>query len=186
MKKYASFISLFILPFFLLMGCNMGPSKKQVRQAMEATIRSFVSSLDEHQDIVVNEMYANAADFVLRNKEESVVTAMSVIMSEDGVQVYGNSTITDYEDAKSEYIINGELTYNLWYPSNLNTNEAYGEVSFSAMLGGGKIESLEFSVSGDGSGEEDYIITANNQSIDLKHYDSFFEIFEEITGKVSG
>jgi hypothetical protein len=186
MKKYASIISLFIFPFFLLMSCNLGPTKKQVRQAMEATLRSFESSIDEHDDIEVKDMYANAADFVFRNKDGSVVTAMSIIMSEDGVQVYGSSTIADYEDVKSDYIVNGELTYNLWAPLNLNANEAYGEVGGSMMLDGGKIESLEFSVSGDFNGDEDYFITANDQSIDLKNNESLFKMIEEITGKVRG
>ncbi len=186
MKKYASIISLFILFFFLLMSCNMGPTKRQVHRAMEATLRSLESSLNEHDDIEVNDMYANAADFVFKNGDGSVVTAMSIIMSEDGVQVYGSSTVADYEDVKSDYIINGELTYNLWAPLNFNANEAYGEVSGSMMLRGGKIESLEFSVSGDFNGDEDYFITANDQSIDLKNYDSFFKMIEDITGKVRG
>jgi hypothetical protein len=184
MKKYASIISLFILPFFLLMGCNLGPTKRQVREAMEATLRSLDSSLDEHDDVEVNEMYANAADFVFRNNDGSVVTTMSILMREDGLQVYGNSTLVDYKDAKSDYIINGELTYNLWAPPNFNPHEGYGEVSCSVMLSGGKIESLEFSVNGDFTGDEDYIITANDQTINLKNYDSFFEMFEEITGKL--
>ena len=186
MKTYASLISLFILPFLLLIGCNLGPSKKQVYQAMEATLRSIESSFEESDDIEVNNIYANAADFVFKNKDGSVTTAMSILMREDGVQVYGSSTIADYEDLQSNYIINGELSYNLWAPPNFNANEAYGEMSGTMMLSGGKIESLAFSVSGDFNGDEDYIVTANDQSIDLNDYDSFFKMIEEITGKVRG
>ena len=186
MKTYASIISLSILPFFLLMSCNLGPTKKQVHQAMEATFRSLESSLDEHEDIEVGDMYVNAADFVFKNRDGSVVTAMSIIMSDDGVQVYGSSAISDYADVKSDYIINGELTYNLWAPLNLNADEAYGEVSGSMQLSGGKIESLEFSVNGDFNGDEDYIITANDQLIDLNNYNNFFKMMEDLTGKVRG
>jgi predicted small secreted protein len=186
MKKYASIISLLILSFFLLMSCNMGPTKKQVGQAMEAALRSLESSFGDHDDIEVNNIYANAADFVFRNEDGSVITSMNILMREDGVQVYGTSTIAGYADVKSNYIMNGELTYNLWAPPNFNANEAYGEVSGSMMLSGGKIESLAFSVSGDFNGDEDYIVTANDQSIDLNNYDSFFKMIEEITGKVRG
>ena len=186
MKKFVSAISLFILPFFLLTGCNLGPSNKQVRKAMEATVRSFASSLDDPQDLEVSEQYANAAKAVFRNKDGSVVTSMGVFMREDGLQVYGTSTFTDYEDAKSDYTVNGELTYNIMYPLNLNPREAYGEMSCSAMLSGGKIESLEFSVNGDGSGAEEYMVTANDHFIDFKDTRSIFEIFEEISRKMPG
>ena len=188
MKKYASIISLLILPAIFLVGCNfMGPSKRQVRKALWATIRSFTSSLDEHQDIKVKNVYANAADAVFRNPEDSVVTTMSIIMKEDGFHVFGTSTIADYEDAKSDYTINGELTYNLWYPSNLNPHEAFGEISCSVVLSGGIIKSMEFTVSGDNSEEmENYIITANNESFEFNNYASFFELFDDITSKMSG
>ena len=168
MKKYASIISLLILSFFLLMSCNMGPTKKQVGQAMEAALRSLESSFGDHDDIEVNNIYANAADFVFRNEDGSVITSMNILMREDGVQVYGRA-------------VNGMTSFH-----SFNANEAYGEVSGSMMLSGGKIESLAFSVSGDFNGDEDYIVTANDQSIDLNNYDSFFKMIEEITGKVRG
>ena len=66
MKTYVSLISLFILSFFLLMSCNLGPTKKQVYQAMEAALRSLESSFEEHDDIEVNNIFANAADFVFK------------------------------------------------------------------------------------------------------------------------
>ena len=186
MKKFVTAISLIILPFFLLTGCNLGPSNKQVRKAMEATIRSFGSSFDDHQNIEVNEVYANAADAVFRNKDGSVVTSMGVFMREDGLQVYGTSTFTDYEDVKSDYTVNGELTYNIMFPPNLNPNEAYGEFSCSATLSGGKIESLEFSASRDDSGADENVVTANDHFIDFKDTRSIFEIFEEISRKMPG
>ena len=188
MRKFVLVISLFILPFVFLAGCRMGPTQGQTRQALDATIRSFFSSLedlDELENVQVNAMYANAADFAFENKEGSVVTAMSLIMRDGGLQIYGNSTIADYRDAESSYIINGELTYNFWYP-NLSLDGAYGEMSCSVALSGGKIETLEFSASGDVRGDDECDITANNYSIDLNQYDSFFEMFEDVAGKVRG
>jgi hypothetical protein len=186
MKKAVLIISLSIMPFVILAGCKMGPTKGQTRQALEAIIRSFHSSIAGLEDVEVNGTYANAADFSLQNEEGSVVTTMSIIMREDGFQIYGTSTIADYEDTKSNYIINGELTYNMWAPPNWNPHEAYGDVSCSVALSGGKIETLEFSVSGDLDGDEECDITANNYAVDLNHYESFFELFEDVAGKVRG
>ena len=188
MRKYVSIISLFILPFVLLAGCKMGPTTGQTGQALEATFRSFLSSIDyleEQVNVQVNGFYANGGDFVFENKEGSVVTSMSLFIRENEVQLYGNSTIANYEDPKSDYIINGELTYSFWYP-NRSLDGAYGEVSGSVDLSGGKIESLEFSASGEVNGDEVYETTANNHPVVLKHYDSFFEMLKDVGGKVSG
>jgi len=188
MRNHVSIISLFILPFVLLAGCNMGPTKRQTRQALEATCRSFISSiedLDGLDDVQVKGIYANAVDFVFENKDGSVVTTMSLFMRENELQIYGNSTIANYEDPKSDYIINGEFSFSVWYPDN-RPDDAYGEISGSVDLSGGKIESLEFSAIGGSNGDEVYDTTANNYPVDLKRhdYDSFFKMFKDATGKV--
>jgi hypothetical protein len=188
MKNYVSIISLFILPFVLLAGCNTGPTTGQTRQALEATFRSLASSLedlDELGNIQVNGIYANAADFAVENKEGSVVTAVSIFIRENELQIYGNSTIANYKDTESDYIINGELTYSFWYP-NGSIDGAYGEASGSVNLSGGKIENLEFSASAIVNGDEEYDTTANNYPVHFTHEGSFFEILEAIGGKVSG
>ena len=186
MRKYVSIISLFILPFVLLAGCEMGPTKKQTRQALEATFRSFISSveyLEQEVNVRVQGFYANGGDFVFENEEGSVVTALSLFIREDEVQIYGSSTIENYEDPKSDYIINGELTYSFWYP-NHSLDNAYGEISGSVDLSGGKIESLEFSVSTDLNGNGEYEITANNYPVDVHNSDSFSKMLEDVGGKV--
>jgi hypothetical protein len=188
MKTHISIISLFILPFVLFSGCKMGPTKGQTRQALEATFRSFISSIDyleQQVNVQVNGFYSNAAEFVLENKEGSVVTAVSLFERENELQIWGSSTITNYEDLNSDYIINGELTYSFWYP-NHRLDDAYGEVSGSVDLSGGKIESLEFSASGEVNGDEVYETTANNYPVVIKHYDSFFKMLEDVGGKVNG
>jgi hypothetical protein len=187
MRNYVSIISLFILPFVLLAGCNMGPTKGETEQVFEATLTSFKSSIDylhEQVNIQVNGFYANGADFVLENKEGSVVTAVILFERENEVQIYGNSTIANYEDPESDYIINGELTYSFWYP-NHSLDNAYGEISGSVDLSGGKIESLEFSVSTDLNGNGEYEITANNYPVDVHNSDSFSKMLEDVGGKVS-
>ena len=188
MKNHISIISLFILPFVLLAGCNMGPTKGQTHQALEATIRSVGSSfedLDDQDNVQVNGIYANGADLVFENKEGSVVTAASVFRRGNEVQIYGNSTIANYEDAETDYIINGELSFNFSYP-NHRLDDFYGEMSGSLDLSGGKIESLEFSASVDLDGNEVFDTTANNYPVYLKLYDSFFEMVKDVGGKVNG
>ena len=188
MKNHVSIISLFIFPFVLLAGCNMGPTKGQTYQALEATFRSFISSIDyleQQVNVQVNGFYSNAAVFVLENKEGSVVTAMSLFERENELQIWGSSTITNYEDPNSDYIINGELTYSFWYP-NHRLDNAYGEVNGSLDLSGGKIESLEFSASVDLDGNEVFDTIANNYPVYLKLYDSFFEMVKDVGGKVNG
>jgi hypothetical protein len=188
MRNYVSIISLLIFPFVLLAGCNMGPTKGQTEQVLEATLTSFLGSIDflhEQVNIQVNGFYANGAEFVLENKEGSVVTAMTLFERENEVQIYGNSTIANYEDPKSDYIINGELTYSFWYP-NHSLDDAYGEISGSVDLSGGKIESLEFSANADLNGDGEYEITANNYPVDLKKSDSFIKMLEDVGEKVNG
>ena len=188
MRNYVSIISLFILPFVLLAGCNMGPTKRQTRQALGATFRSFISSiedLDGLDDVQVNGIYANGADFVFENKEGSVVTAMSLFMRENELQIYAKGTVANYEDPKSDYIINGEFSFSAWYPNN-SLGDAYGEISGSVDLSGGKIERLEFLISGDDNGSLEYDTTANNYPVDLKRYDydSFLKMLKDAFGKV--
>jgi len=188
MRNYVSIISLFIILFVLLAGCDMGPTIGQTRQAVEATFRSLASSfedIEELHNIQVNGIYANAADFAVENKEGSVVTTMSIFMRENELQIYGNSTIVNYKDTESDYIINGELTYSCWYP-NGRIDNAYGEVSGSVDLSGGKIEKLEFSASGSVNGDEEYDTTANYYPVHFTDEGSFFEILEAVDGKVSG
>jgi hypothetical protein len=188
MKNYVSIISLFILLFVPLAGCNTGPTTGQTRQALEATFRSLASSfedLDELDNVQVNGIYANGADFAVENKEGSVVTTVSLFMRENELQIYGNSTIANYKDTESDYIINGELTYSCWYP-NGRIDGAYGEVSGSVDLSGGKIENLEFSASGSVNGDEEYDTTANYYPVHFTDEGSFFEILEAVGEKVSG
>jgi hypothetical protein len=188
MRNYVSIISLFILPFVLLAGCKMGPTKGQTRQALKAIIKSMESSfedVDGLDDVQVNAIYANGADIVFENKEGSVITAASVFRLENEDQVHGNSTIANYEDPESGYIINGELTYSFWFP-NHSRDVFYGEVSGSMDLSGGKIESLEFSASVDLNGNEVFDTTANNYPVYLKYYDNFFEMLKDMGWKVRG
>ena len=188
MRNHVSIISLFILLFVPLAGCNMGPTTGQTRQAVEATFRSLASSfedLEELENIRVNGIYANAADLVVENQEGSVVTTMSLFMRENELQIYGSSTIANYKDAGSDYIVNGELTYSFWYP-NGRIDSAYGEVSGSVNLSGGKIKNLEFSASGHVDGDEEYDTTADYYPVHFTHEGSFFEILEAVGGKVSG
>ena len=188
MRNCVSIISLLILPFVLLAGCKMGPTKGQTAQALEATLEALLSSSDflhEQVNVQVNGFYANGAELVLENKEGSVVTTMIFFERENEVQIYGKSTIADYEDPKSDYIINGELTYSFWYP-NFSADDAYGEISGSVDLSGGKIESLEFSASADLSGDGEYEITANNYSVVLKNSDIFPKMLKDVGGKVRG
>lgn len=172
---------------FALIGCTyLGPTDGQVRKAIEVTIRGFVESLDQ-EDIEINNSYANAADFVVRNEDDSLVNQVSIILDENEYHVFGSCTFSDYQDPESEYLLNGEMTFNLWYTPKINANAGYGEMSSSISLTGGIIESLEYSFTIDETGDvEQYLITANGKTIVFTEQDNFFEFLEVLRDRMPG
>ena len=179
MKKILFYFALIVLVVFAVGGCRLtGPSDRDVFEAMKVVMSGFEASMDQ-DTLEINDTYANAAEGVFRNEDDSVVTKVSFIMSEDSVQVYGNSIFSEYRDDSSDYLLSGEFTYNLKTIKAYRGNNWYGDMGCTAELSGGKIETLEFSFSVDEEGMfEEYFITANDVEIDLTQEDDLLNILE--------
>lgn len=179
MKKYLFFFALIVLVVIAVGGCRLtGPSDQEVFEAMQAVMRGFQASMDQ-DTLEINDTYANAADGVFRNDDESVITNIAFIMNEDSLQVYGNSTFSEYEDDYSDYFFSGEFSYNMKAIRARRGSSWYGDMDCNVELSGGKIETLEFTFSVDEDGViGEYLITANEVEIDLTKEDNLLDILD--------
>ena len=168
-----------MLIIFAVCGCRLtGPSDREIMEAMEAVMRGFETSMNE-DTLEINNAYANAADAVFRNEDHSAVTKMTALMNENQLHVYGNCLFSEYQDASSDYLLSGELTYNLKSIGSSNSNAWYGDMGCTVELSGGNIQTLEFSFSLDEDGNFiEYMITANDIDIDMNTGDSLMEILQ--------
>jgi len=179
MKKNLFYFALIVLVVFAVGGCRLtGPSERDVFEAMQAVMSGFEASMDQ-DTLEINDTYANAAEGVFRNEDDSVVTNVAFIVNEGNFQVYGNSIFSEYRDDSSDYHLSGEFTYNLKTIKANRGNNWYGDMGCSVELSGGKIETLEFSFSVDEDGMfDEYFITANDVEIDLTQEDGLLDILE--------
>lgn len=179
MKKYLFFFALIVWVVTAVGGCRLtGPTDTEVFEAMQAVMRGFQASMDQEK-LEINDTYANAADGVFRNDDESVVTNIAFITNEDSVQVYGNSIFSEYEDNASDYFFSGEFSYNMKAIRAYRRSTWYGDMDCNVELTGGKIKTLEFTFSvGEDGVIEEYLITANDVEIDLTKEDSILDILE--------
>ena len=89
MKKYLFFFALIVLVVIAVGGCRLtGPTDKEVFEAMQAVMRGFQASMDQ-ETLEINDTYANAADGVFRNDDESVVTNIAFIMMRTACKYMG-------------------------------------------------------------------------------------------------
>ena len=103
MKKTGIKLLAAVLFLSFLSGCNLfGPSKEDVKQALEAAFRAFEFSTTQNEPEYQN-MYTNAADVVFKNDDESLIHELSLLIDEGKVSVTGNCVITDYIDSISQY-----------------------------------------------------------------------------------
>ena len=187
MKKYLIYFTVISLLAFSFFGCRFyGPSDKEVFKAMEAVMRGFESSMNQ-ETLEIDNAYANAVDAVFRNEDDSVVTNMTVFMNEGVFHVYGNCIFSDYQDASSDYLMNGELVYNIKYRGKFNAEAGFGEMSCAAELSGGKIETLEFSFTIDERGRmEEFLVSANDTDIEIKKEKNLYDLFKQWSQTVPG
>ena len=179
MKKFMFHFAVMCLIVFTFCGCRLyGPSDKEVFEAMEAVMRGFQSSMDQ-QSLEIDSAYVNAADAVFRNEDDSVVTKMTVLMNEGVFHIYGRCIFSDYQDESSDYLMNGELIYNVKFQGGFHANEGFGEMGCVVELSGGKIETLEFSFFINEDGEmEEFLVTANEMDIELQKEDNLYDLFK--------
>ena len=113
MRKYLSFFAAAMAIILTVCGCPLNqPSDREVMEAMEAVMRGFETSMNQ-DSLEITDTYSNAADAVFRNEDHSVVTNMTALFNENQLHVYGNCLFSDYQDASSDYLLSGELTYNI-------------------------------------------------------------------------
>jgi len=169
-----------------LAGCNFGgPSEDEVAQALDAAMRAFADSVEEKTP-EVEESYSNAVDLVFRNDDESLVHQMNVLVNDADVTVYGDCAISEYEDYDSAYLISGKLVYELLFPRG-RTDAGFGIMEGEFTLIGGKVETIEFSLSVDEDGElEEFLISANGKEMDLSRQESLYNLFRQISGALPG
>ena len=169
-----------------LAGCNFGgPSEKEVVQALDAAMRAFADSVDENAP-EVEESYSNAIDLVFRNDDESLVHQMNVLLNDEDVTVYGDCELSEYEDYDSAYLISGKLVYELLFPRG-RTDAGFGIMEGELTLIGGKVKTIEFSISTDEDGElEKFQISANGKDIDLSQQESMYNLFRQISNHLPG
>jgi hypothetical protein len=175
-----------VVSIFCLAGCNLGgPSEKEVVQALDAAMRAFADSVEEKTP-EVEESYSNAVDLVFRNDDESLIHQMNVLLNDEDVTVYGDCKISEYEDYDTEYLISGKLVYELLFPRG-RSDAGFGIMEGELTLIGGKVETIEFSLSTDEDGDlEEFQISANGKEIDLTQEESMYNLFRQISSRLPG
>lgn len=187
MIKYGVKMLAVVLIFSFLSGCDLfGPSEKDVKHALEAIFRAFEDSTQQDQPEVRN-VYSNAADFIFRNEEESLIHEMSVLIDEGKIMVTGNCVITDHEDPVSKYNISGQLDYHVTFRQGNSQEVGSGTMNGELTLAGGKVQTLEFSFNLGNRGEmEDFLVTANGKNIDFAREEKAFNFLRELGSRLPG
>jgi hypothetical protein len=170
-----------------LTGCNLlGPSKKDVQQALEAAFRAFEVSTTQNEPEYKN-MYTNAADAVFRNDDESLVHELSLLIDEGKISVTGNCVMTDYEDAISPYILSGELAYEVTYNQKNARRGGAGSMTGELTMSGGKIQFIDFSfVMAENGQLEEFEIYADGKNIDFADDQNPYSLFKALSGRLPG
>jgi hypothetical protein len=176
-----------VLIISLLTGCNIfGPSEKEVKKALEAVFRAFEESTQQNEPEVHN-VYSNAADFIFKNDEESLIHEMSVVFDEGKLSVTGNCVLTDHEDSVSQYFISGELAYEVAFRNANSRDVDAGTMSGEITFSGGKVHTIEFSFDFGNRGElADFLVTANGKNVDFAREDKAFNLFRELSSRLPG
>lgn len=187
MIKYGIKVLAAILACAFLSGCNLfGPSEKEVKQAMEAVFRAFEESTRQDNPEVRN-AYSNAADLIFENEQASLLHEMSVLVDEGELSVTGNCAISDHEDPFSNYLISGELSYEMTFRKDRSRDIGSGTMSGELTLAGGEIQSLEFSFDlGDGGELENFLVIANGKNIDFAREEKAFNFLRGLGSRLPG
>ena len=176
-----------VLFLYFLTGCNLfGPSKKDVKQALEAVFRAFEISTTQNEPEYQN-MYSNAADAIFKNDDESLIHELSLLIDEGKVSVSGNCVISDYEDTISQYILSGELAYEVTYRQSNASGGGSGSMTGELSLSGGKVQFIDFSFIMAENGElEEFLINADGKDIDLTNEENAYSLFRALSDRLPG
>ena len=185
MRNGHGLLSLILTLFLSTYGCGiLGPSEADVLTALEASIRSFQASM-EKDNLELHEEYANAVDLAFINGDRSLLHNMSVIVKDKKVFISGECIFAEYEDTQTKYYINGNISYHLKFPRDLNARAGSGKVTCKIKLKGGRIENLNyvFTINTNGVFDE-FAVMANGKNIDMKKYQqqlNFIKFMQPLT-----
>lgn len=187
MKKTGiKLLAAFICICFLI-GCNLfGPSKKDVKQALEAVFRAFEISTTQNEPEYQN-VYSNAADAIFKNDDESLVHELSLLIDEGKVSVSGNCVITDYEDSISQYSLSGELAYEVTYRQRDGSGGGFGSMTGELALSGGKVQFIDFSfIIAENGKLEEFLIKADGKDINFANEKNAYGLFKGLSDRLPG
>ena len=187
MKKTGIKLLAAVLFLSFLSGCNLfGPSKEDVKQALEAAFRAFEFSTTQNEPEYQN-MYTNAADVVFKNDDESLIHELSLLIDEGKVSVTGNCVITDYIDSISQYSLSGNLAYDITFSQRNAAGAGSGSMSGDLSLSGGKVQFMEFSFIMAENGElKEFLVKADGKDVDLTREENAYNLFRALSDKLPG
>jgi hypothetical protein len=174
MRKVNGFLPLILTLFLSTYGCALlGPSEADVLTALEASIRSFQASMVK-ENLELHEVYDNAVDIAFINGDRSLLHNMSVMRKDKKIFISGECIFAEYVDIPTQYYINGNISYHLRFPRNLeaeNAKAGSGKVTCKIILKGGRIENLNyvFTINTNGVFDE-FAVAANGKNIDMRKY----------------
>lgn len=155
-------------------GCGDFVSEKDIKRAIFTVMRGFESSTRDKDPDVFQE-YENAADITLSVDDGAVVNDLSLLVRDDrSMELSGTCVLSGYEDPYSGYGVDGELIYSC----ERSTEEiTYCDFECEAVLSGGSVKTLEFSIEMDDSGEIAVAsIVANGSEVTLNKWDSILDL----------
>ena len=185
MGKGHRYIYLVLSIFLSTYGCAfLGPSEADVLTALEASIRSFQASMLK-ENLELHEKYANAVDIAFINGDRSLLHNMSVMRKDRKIFISGECIFAEYEDTQTKYYINGNISYHLKFPGDLNAKAGSGKVTCKINLKGGRIENLKyvFTINSNGVFDE-FAVIANGKNIDMRKYQqqlNFLKFMQPLT-----
>ncbi len=167
----------------LLTGCDLfGPSPKDVKAALEAVDRALESSATKGMKPEVHSEYINAADVTYTAEDRSTVHSMSFFVDTDteAGSIKGECVFSDYRDAPSGYTINGSFKYDFREIKKSNIDDMYGRIDRSARLAGGKISSLDVSLSDDKDGVLSHSIKADGKEVYMQKWKKALQVIRSL------
>ena len=187
MKKTGiKLLAVFVCIGFLT-GCDLfGPSKKDVQQALDAVFRAFEESTTQNEPEYKN-MYTNAADAIFKNDDESLIHELSLLIDEGKVSVTGNCVMTDYEDSFSQYILSGELAYEVIYNQKNGGRDGSGSMVGELSMSGGKVQFIDFSfILAENGALEEFEISADGKDVDFADDQNPYSLFKALSDRLPG
>ena len=187
MKKTRIKMLTAVLFLSFLTGCNLfGPSKKDVKQALEAAFRAFEISTTQNEPEYHN-MYTNAADVIFKNNDESLIHELSLLIDEGKVSVTGNCVFSDYIDSISQYNLSGNLAYDITFSQRNAAGAGSGSMTGDLSLSGGKVQFMEFSFIVAENGElSEFLVNADGKDVDLANEENAYSLFRALSDKLPG